>query len=95
MESLTLRAARLFLNPMSREELYPAFLLEKDPHYIYTEPHGRLAEAHLQRFGETPFAVISELWMGQDAMIKHGAVWKTKAYLNKLDKYLNAVPWDE
>jgi hypothetical protein len=33
--------------------------------------------------------------MGQDAMIKHGTVWKTKAYLNKLDKYLNAVPWDD
>ncbi|MCA1960595.1 MAG: DUF1615 domain-containing protein, partial [Desulfomonile sp.] len=46
-ESLTLRAARLFLNPTSREELYQAFLLEKDPHYIYTDAHRRLAEAHL------------------------------------------------
>jgi len=94
-ESLTLRSARLFLNPMSREQLYQAFLLEKDPHFIYTDAHRRLAEAHLQRFGETPFAVIGELWMGQDAIIKHGTVWKTKAYLNKLDKYLNAIPWDE
>lgn len=95
MESLTLRATRLCLNPASREELYKAFLLEKDPHFIYTDVYARVAEAHLQRFGETPFAVIGELWMGQDAIIKHGTVWKTKAYLNKLDKYLNAVPWDE
>ncbi len=95
VDSKTLQATLSILASSTPDAVFGAFLLEKDPHYIYTDVHRAIAEAHLQRFGETPFAVIGELWTGREAMIKHGSVWRTKAYLNKLDRYLNAVPWDE
>ena len=93
-ESMTLHAVRALFPSIPRDMVFKAFLLEKDPHYIYTEIHRCIAQAHRQKFGETPFAVIGELWMGQEAQIKHGTIWKTRAYLNKLDRYLNSVPWD-
>ncbi|MFZ5864280.1 MAG: DUF1615 family protein [Thermodesulfobacteriota bacterium] len=93
-DSQTLQALRTAFPSVSRDEIFQAFLLEKDPHYIYTNVHRILSEAHQERFGETPFAVIGELWMGQEAQVKHGSMWKTKAYLKKLDRYLNSIPWD-
>lgn len=93
-DSLTLQAVTTAFPSLSRDDVFKAFLLEKDPHYIYTALHRTLTEAHRDRFGETPFAVIGELWMGQEAQVKHGIVWRTKAHLNKLDRYLNSVPWD-
>jgi len=93
-DSQTLRAFRAAFPSISRDEVFRAFLLEKDPHYIYTDAHLLLREAHQERFGRTPFAVIGELWMGQEAQVKHGSMWKTKAYLKKLDGRLNSIPWD-
>jgi hypothetical protein len=92
--SVTLEAACAAMPSMTAAAIYKAFLLEKRPHYVYTEFHQRLAELHQERFGETPFAVIGELWMGEDAKIKHGSVWRTSSYLKKIDSYLNSVPWD-
>jgi hypothetical protein len=93
-DSLTLQAVKTALPSVSRDDIMKAFLLEKDPHYVYTDLHRTLSEAHRQKFGETPFAVIGELWMGQDTQLKHGIMYRTKAHLNKLDRYLNSVPWD-
>jgi len=93
-DSDTLQAVKAILPSMPRSAVFRAFLLEKDCHYIYTDLHRSLAERHRERFGETPFAVVGELWMGENAKIKHGLMWKTKAYLNKLDRYLNSIPWD-
>lgn len=92
--SMTLDAAAAFLTSVPGEAIFKAFVLEKAPHYIYTDVHQWLSRAHRAGFGDTPFAVIGELWMGQAARIKHGALWKTRAYLNKLDRYLNSVPWE-
>lgn len=93
-ESQTLRAAASVFSSELRESVHEAFLLEKYPHYVYTDLHKAIAKAHLDRFGETPFAVIGELWMGGTARIKHGTTWKTQSYLRKLDNHLNSVPWD-
>lgn len=93
--SETLEAVASILPRFPKPDIFHAFLLEKDPHYIYTELHRLIDELHRERFGETPFAVVGELWMGENTKIKHGTTWKTQAYLNKLDKYLNAIPWDD
>jgi hypothetical protein len=92
--SLTLSAASKALPDMPEDKILEAFLMEKDPHYIYTEVHKQLTKAHQEKFGETPFAVVGELRMGNQAQLKHGLLWKTRVYLNKLDRYLNAMPWD-
>jgi len=94
-QSLTLQAAAAALPSVPQDSLLRAFLLEKEPHYIYTETHRLLAQIHREKFGETPFAVIGELWMGQESKIKHGTLWKTRSYLKRLDHYLNSVPWDD
>ena len=93
--SETLEAAASIFPHIQKTEIYNAFLLEKDPYYIYTDVHRVIEEMHREKFGDTPFAVVGELWMGENARIKHGTTWNTQAYLNKLDKYLNAVPWAE
>ncbi|MBI5571317.1 MAG: DUF1615 family protein [Desulfomonile tiedjei] len=94
-ESDTLHAAAAIFPSLSRWEILSAFLMEKDQQYAYTELHGRIVAAHLERFGETPFAAIGDLVVGKDAQLKHGITWKTHAYLNKLRRYLNSVPWDQ
>lgn len=93
-ESDTIDAAASIFPSMPRGEIWKAFLLEKDQHYAYTGVHNAIAQAHKDKFGETPFAVIGELWMGESAQVKHGHAWKTKVYLNKLDRLLNSLPWD-
>lgn len=93
-DSQTLRAAMKIFPATSRDVIFEAFLLEKDRRYIYTDLHRAIASAHRERFGETPFAVIGELMMGSEAWVKHGSIWKTRSYLNKLDRYLNSLPWD-
>jgi hypothetical protein len=93
-ESATMRAAKAALPAESSDSILNAFLLEKDPHYVYTSVHQELVGIHREKFGETPFAAIGELWMGSEAAVKHGALWKTRSYLNKLDRYLNSAPWD-
>ncbi len=93
-ESETLKAVDSFLPKTVRSELFQNFLLEKYPHYIYTNTHKRILATHQARFGPTPFAIIGDLWMGESAQIKHGATWKTQNYLKKLDKYLNSISWD-
>ncbi|MEW6350893.1 MAG: DUF1615 family protein [Thermodesulfobacteriota bacterium] len=92
--SETLNAALAALPGFGRTTVMDAFLLEKDPHYRYTDLHRELAKAHAKSFGKTPFALLGDLRMGHDAQIKHGVLWKTRAYLKKLDRYLNSVPWD-
>ena len=94
-ESDTLHAAAAIVPSLSRWDILSAFLLEKDQQYAYTELHGRIVAAHLERFGETPFAAIGDLVVGKGAQLKHGITWKTHAYLNKLRRYLNSVPWDQ
>jgi hypothetical protein len=93
-QSKTFKAVMKAFPKIPPEEVLRAFVLEKDPHYVYTPLHRLLVETHRERFGETPFAVIGELWMGRKAQIKHGTKWKTQVYLKKLDRYLNSVPWD-
>ncbi|MBI5249623.1 MAG: DUF1615 family protein [Desulfomonile tiedjei] len=93
-ESDTLAAATSVFPATPKANFWKAFLLEKDQHYAYTEAHQAIEEAHREKFGETPFAVIGELWMGETAQVKHGHAWKTRAYLNKLDRLLNSIPWD-
>ncbi len=93
-DSETLLAACKALPSVSREAIFKAFLLEKDPDYFYTDIHRLIAEAHRTKFGETPFAVIGELGMGETAEVKQGKTWTTNMYLRKLDRYLNAIPWD-
>ncbi|MEJ2719082.1 MAG: DUF1615 family protein [Deltaproteobacteria bacterium] len=80
-DSITLEAAQTILSPMPRDAIFEAFLLEKNPHYVYTEVHKILAKSHRQKFGETPFAVIGELWKRHEAQHKHATQWKTKAPL--------------
>ncbi len=91
--SLTCEAAGLVFQTLDRSIIYNSFLLEKDPHYIYTEIHRRIESLHEKSFGPTPFAIINDLWMGKESLIKHGAIWKTDAYLRKLDERLNIIPW--
>ncbi len=93
-ESETLKAVTSFFPKTDRSEIFQNFLLEKHPHYIYTNTHQRIMSYHQTKFGPTPFAIIGDLWMGESAQIKHGATWKTQAYLKKLDKLLNSIPWD-
>lgn len=94
-ESETLKAVTSFFPKTDRSEIFQNFLLEKHPHYIYTNTHQRIMSYHQTKFGPTPFAIIGDLWMGESAQIKHGATWKTQAYLKKLDKLLNSLPWDQ
>lgn len=94
-ESETLKAVTLFFPKTDRSEIFQNFLLEKQPHYIYTNTHQKIMSYHQARFGPTPFAIIGDLWMGESAQIKHGATWKTQAYLKKLDKLLNSIPWEQ
>lgn len=93
-ESETLRATSIAFPGIPKQTIFDAFLLEKEPHYIYTDVHRTILTDHTARFGPTPFAVIGELWMGENSQIKHGVTFRTRTYLNKLDKYLNAIPWD-
>jgi len=90
----TCRAVAGIFPSLGQPSILKAFVLEKDQHYIYTDVHQDILRAHSERFGETPFAVIGELWMGENAQIKHGATWKTSSYLKKLDRFLNSLPWD-
>ena len=90
----TFRAVATIFPSLGQSSILKAFVLEKDQHYIYTDLHRAILQAHIERFGETPFAVVGELWMGENAQIKHGASWKTNSYLKKLDRYLNSLPWD-
>ncbi len=92
--SETFRAVATIFPSLGQSSILKAFVLEKDQHYIYTDLHRAILQAHSERFGETPFAVVGELWMGENAQIKHGASWKTNSYLKKLDRYLNSLPWD-
>ncbi len=94
-DSETLLAAVSGLPSKPKKAIFKAFLLEKDPHYIYTDVHKAIVAAHMKGFGKTPFAVIGELKMGENAEIKHGVTWSTNAYLKKLDSCLNSIPWDE
>jgi hypothetical protein len=91
--SETISAVTAGFPRVAPEPVFAEFLLEKDQGYIYTDIHRLIKKAHRARFGETPFAVIGDLWMGRKAGIKHGAIWKTDAYLRKLDTCLNAIPW--
>ena len=93
-DSETLLAAIQALPTIPKNLVFKAFLLEKDPHYIYTDVHRLIVGAHRERFGETPFAVIGELGLGENAEVKHGITWTTNVYLRKLDRYLNSIPWD-
>lgn len=93
-ESETTAAVLSIVPPPMKGEVLKSLLLEKDQQYIYTNVHRAIRDAHRENFGETPFAVIGELWMGESAQVKHGGAWKTRSYLNKLDKYLNSIPWD-
>ena len=94
-DSDTLLVATKALPHISKQAIFQAFLLERrEPHYIYTDVHRAIAQAHRERFGETPFAVIGEIGMGESAKIKFGATFTTRLYLNKLDRYLNSIPWD-
>lgn len=93
-DSETFDAVIAILGDMPKSHIWEALEMEKDPHYIYTDVHRRIADGHLRRFGETPFAVIGELWTGEHAAIKHGSMWTTQSYMKKLDRYINAIPWD-
>ncbi len=93
-DSETLTAASKAFPFIDRKKLVSAFLLERDPNYTYSEVHRYIVNAHKEMFGETPFAVIGELRMGETAEVKFGGRWTTNLYLNKLDNYLNLIPWD-
>lgn len=93
-DSETLLAAVEALPSIPKQSFFGAFLLERYPHYIYTNIHHAIAEAHKEGFGDTPFAAIGEIRMGESAEIKFGVTYTTRLYLNKLDRYLNSIPWD-
>jgi hypothetical protein len=93
-ESETVKATVAIFPRVPRSTIIDAFLLEKDRQYVYSDIHRAITAAHKERFGETPFAVIGDLRMGHTAQLKHGATWKTRSYLHKLDRFLNALPWD-
>jgi hypothetical protein len=93
--SETLQAVRSIFPDKSAEAILSGLVLEKTPQYIYTDVHQALVSAHKRQFGETPFAAIGDIWIGGNAQLKHGFVWKTHVYLKKLDRYLNAIPWDQ
>ena len=92
-ESETLKAASIALPGIPKKDIFDAFLLEKEPHYVYADIHKKIFTEHTQRFGPTPFAVIGDLRMGDSSQIKYGITLRTRTYLNKLDKYLNSIPW--
>lgn len=94
-ESHTMAAASSILPQVPKSEILKAFLLDKDPHYVYTDVHKWIEQLHRDLYGPSSFAVVGELWVGENARIKHGTTWKTQAYLNKLDKYLNSIPWGD
>ena len=56
-DSDTLLAAVRALPSRSKQEIFQAFLLEREPHYIYTDVHRAIERLHAERFGATPFAV--------------------------------------
>ncbi len=93
-ESETLKAASIALPSIPKKDIFDTFLLEKEPHYVYTDIHQKILTEHTARFGPTPFAVIGDLRMGESSQIKYGITLRTRTYLNKLDKYLNSIPWD-
>lgn len=93
--SETLQAVRSIFPDTPLNQILSGMVLEKSPEYIYTDIHKALASAHERRFGETPFAAIGEVWVGGNGQLKHGFAWKTRVYLKKLDRYLNAIPWDD
>ncbi|HTY25718.1 MAG TPA: DUF1615 family protein [Desulfomonilaceae bacterium] len=93
-DSETLAAAVKAFPAIQKQKFTSAFLLEREPNYAYTDVHRLIVEAHKKRFGETPFAVIGEIKMGETAEVKFGGRWTTNLYLNKLDHYLNLIPWD-
>jgi hypothetical protein len=93
-ESDTLKAAEAIFPRLPRTTIRDAFLSEKHRQYVYSDLHQAIMNAHRERFGETPFAVIGDLWMGHNAQLKHGTTWRTRSYLHKLDRYLNSLPWD-
>ncbi len=93
-DSDTLLAACKAFPSVPKEAFFKAFCFERSPDYIYTDVHRSIAEAHKEQFGETPFAVIGEIRVGETAEIKFGITWTTRLYLNKLDRYLNSIPWD-
>lgn len=93
--SETLLAAQEALPSLPKDSILKAFLLEKDPDYIYTDVHQLIAKAHQDRFGDSPFAVIGRRSMGESAEIKYGTTWTTDVYFRKLDRRLNSIPWDD
>lgn len=93
-DSETLMAAAEACPAISKEAIFNAFCLERAPQYIYTDVHRSIVEAHKERFREIPFAVVGEIRMGDSAQIKFGTKPTTRLYLNKLDRYLNSIPWD-
>jgi hypothetical protein len=93
--SETLQALRSIFPDTPQEAILSGLVLEKSPQYVYTDIHRALESAHRRQFGETPFAAIGEVWIGGNGQLKHGFAWKTRVYLKKLDRYLNAIPWDQ
>ncbi len=93
-DSETLIAAAKAFPRIQKKKLISAFLLERDPNYAYTDVHRLIVDAHRETFGDTPFAVIGEIRMGETAEVKFGSRWTTNLYLKKLDHYLNLIPWD-
>ena len=71
----TCRAVVGIFPSLGQPSILKAFVLEKDEHYIYTDVHRAILQAHSERFGTTPFAVIGELWMGEKAR-SSTASWK-------------------
>ena len=71
-DSETLLAAVSGLPSKPKEAIFRAFLLEKDPHYIYTDVHKSIVAAHEKGFGKTPFAVIGELKMEKTPKLSMG-----------------------
>ena len=93
-DSETLLAAAEACPSISKQTIFNVFCLERAPHYIYTDVHRSIVEAHRERYREIPFAVVGEIRMGESAEIKFGTKPTTRLYLNKLDRYLNSIPWD-
>ncbi|MGO9570714.1 MAG: DUF1615 family protein [Desulfomonilaceae bacterium] len=93
-DSETLLAAAEACPSISKQSIFEVFRLERAPQYIYTDVHRSIVEAHRDRYREIPFAVVGEIRMGQSAEIKFGTKPTTRLYLNKLDRYLNSIPWD-
>ncbi|MGC8659890.1 MAG: DUF1615 family protein [Desulfomonilaceae bacterium] len=93
--SETLIAAQEALPLIPKDKILKAFLLEKDPDYIYTDIHQIIAKRHREIFGDSPFAIIGRRSMGEGAEVKYGTTWTTDVYFQKLDRHLNSIPWDD